>query len=132
MALTVKFDAPLRGIDFERRADNAGLRKGSVSPPKRSKNRIKQGTRAIAWTAIDGALSLFIGQTGGGPHKPAFKAVRALGALGVKHHAHGEARASLAFAERAQAGRERLGKHRLNPIWKVNAVALFARVMIQG
>ena len=96
-------DAPLGTFDLQRRSLVPPDLERPVGGPEGAQDGLEQRTGHIVRQPIDGRLGLFVGEFGGGAHQAAHEAVRQLAALGVEHHAHGDAGAVLAFAQRTEA-----------------------------
>ncbi len=132
LTLGVDDDAPLGAVDVQGRAAVAAQLHGAVGGPERIQDPVHQGAGGVVWLAVDGGLGLLVGQLGRRAHQAALEAVTQLAALFVEHHAHGQAGARLARAQAAQAVGQALGQHGLDPVREIDAVALVARVAVQG
>ena len=103
-----------------------------IGGPQGLQDGLQQRAGHIVRLAVDRGLGLLVGELGGRTHQAADELVAALAPLGVEHHPHGQAGAGLAEPQRAQAVGQALGEHGLHPVGEIDAVGLFAGLLVQG
>ncbi len=101
-AVILQQDAALRHVEFQRLTAIAADRHRFVGGPERLQHRFQKRAGLVVRAAVDGGLSLLVGQFRRALHHDAVEGVGGLAAFLGKHHAHGKRRPVLALAQRAE------------------------------
>ena len=130
-AVGLQQDLALGQVEVERLALGALALDGRVGRIERLDHRCEQGAGRLVGAAVGGVLRLRVVQLRGRAHQHAMERVAALAPVRADHHAHGERRAVLVRAQRAQIVRDALGQHRHDAVGEIDRIAAHQRLAVE-